>query len=152
MIDTIFIALAGVIIIGLAGYAALLWRRVYQQKRVRDQQIREIHEREIQAEKTARENIDRLLLMLDQRQVSITEIAIRLSSYLNALPEGEQNSDGYKPFVQLAKAASHIPILDAWKKLSDAEQAVFEQQRHELEQRFEGDIFKAAQQLRAALK
>ncbi len=128
-----FLSIAALILTGLAGYAGYLWWQVFRQQQQRREQAEKAERQRQEAESTARKNIKLMLEVLDQGQVSLTEGAIRVMAFVPALPEDERLSPRYQPFRQLAEAAAHIPILDAWRDLSRAQQDRFDGERAQLE-------------------
>lgn len=130
---TIIASIGVLIIICLAVYAGylLVEGRNYEKRRllaVRDQTLQQQ-----EAADTARKNISIMLRVIEQRQVSLTEAAIRIMAFSLALPDSERDSAGFPAFDQLAKATAHIPILEEWNSLSDAEQLGFDSEREVIE-------------------
>ncbi len=145
--NTLTLALIGCLIIALlAGYALYLWRIVWKQQRkeIESQQARN------QVAAGARENVTIMLRVLVQEQVSLTEAAIRIVAYSQALPAEERASSLYLAFDQLAKATAHIPILEQWQALSKPEQLRLEQERLAIEERHREAITTASNEALAS--
>jgi hypothetical protein len=144
------ISLLGILIIALlTAYALSLWLKVRQQQR-KDASARHAQSLNQQrAMDSARENINIMLRVVVQEQVSLTEAAIRIMAYCRALPSEERDSNFYQPFDQLARATAHIPILDRWQALPPKEQIKLDHERQKLEEDHREDIINASH---AALK
>jgi len=82
------------------------------------------------------------------KQVSLTEGAIRISVLLDNLQVSEAVKEDYTVFYQLADATAHIPILDAWKQLSSKERFAFDKERLAAEDKFGDFIVDAAKRLK----
>ena len=139
----ILIICSSLIILGLAGYAAILWYQVWQRKRPTKHTGETLDQRNVDAMETAAFNINFLLRALDQGQVSLTEGASRIVAFLPALPEYERQSEWYAPFRKLAYATSHIPILENWQSLTRAQKRKFDDERAKLEDEHRKDIIDA---------
>lgn len=151
MMATIMTSIGVLIIICLAVYTGYLVvkSRSHEKQRFITARDQALQKREAAA--TARNNISILLRVIEQKQISLTEAAIRIMAFSLALPDIERDCLGYQAFDQLAKATSHIPILGKWKALSHAEQAGFESERQVLEIRHRPAIEEAVLSLQAAL-
>ncbi|MEH6559749.1 MAG: DUF2489 domain-containing protein [Oceanicoccus sp.] len=151
MMVTIMMSIGGLIVICLAVYAAYLVikSRGYEKRRLIAEKNQTLRMEE--AADTARRNISIMLRVIEQKQVSLTEAAIRIMAYRLALPDSERDSIGYQAFDQLAKATAHIPILGKWKTLSQEEQAGFESERKVLESSHRPAIEEAVLSLQTAL-
>lgn len=147
------IALLGIAIIALLiGYALSLWLKVWRQQRelVNSQQAQIVNQQ--RAADSARDNINIMLRVVLQEQVSLTEAAIRIMAYCRALPVKESDSILYQPFDQLARATAHIPILDKWQTLSRQAQKKFDDERQQLEEVHREAIRNASQSLLQSVK
>ena len=139
------------IIMALAAYALSLCLQLLKQKR---QQARQLEQQKRMQEQRAQgkpveaqASIEILLRCLLQNQVSLTEAAIRVSGLAKALKGSEVEQSFYAPFDALALATSHIPILDAWAKLSAKQKRAFEIERASIESEHRDSIVNAANQL-----
>jgi hypothetical protein len=129
------ISLLGIVIIAvLTAYAFFLWLKVWQQQRKDASTLHTQTLNQQRAMDSARENINIMLRVVIQEQVSLTEAAIRIMAYCRALPAEERDSNCYQPFDQLARATAHIPILDRWQALSRQEQNKLDHERQQLEE------------------
>lgn len=147
---TTLVALAAIIVVALAAYAGtLLWQ--VKQKRAQQQNAvdRLIHQKK-ESETYARDSIIILLQGLQQEQVSLTEVAIRITGLCQVLPSTERNQ--YVLFEELANAASHIPIKDAWKALSRKQQKAFDKERAALETKYQARIDSVVAQVLGSTK
>ena len=91
-----------------------------------------------------RESIEVLARCVLQKQVSATEAAIRITALSRALPESETDDEFYAAFAQLASATAHIPILEAWQALDNAQRKAFEKERLDIEKAHHTNIVSAA--------
>jgi len=143
---------AVLIIMCLACYATYLVLQVRRQKKQREKAAHDWSLKRQESANNARENISIMLRVLEQKQVSLTEAAIRIMSLSLALPESEREGVGYQAFDQLAKATAHIPILTSWKSLSSAEQADFNREREVIENTHRSAIAEAVLSLQGSMQ
>ena len=76
-------------------------------------------------------------------QLTLTEGAIRLSVLLDNLSLENFDKSSVKGIYELVDATAHIPILDAWKKLSPKEQFRYTNERIAAEEKY-GEFVKDA--------
>lgn len=79
-------------------------------------------------------------------QVSVSESCIRLSSLLNQLgPVAAQ--DRFQVIHKVAQELSHIPILDAWKKLKFQQRMVYLQDMARIEQKYRDFVLESCRDI-----
>ena len=101
------LALSGIVSIALlAGYALFLWLKVWRQQSERANHLKTQTLNQQRAAISARDNINIMLRVVLQEQVSLTEAAIQILAYCRALPANESDSILYQPFDQLARATA----------------------------------------------
>ncbi len=130
---TVLLLLGIVVIVGLtttAGY--YLWQlRLLKNKREQQKEALE------QAGREQRERVNKSIQIIAQaiveEQMTLTEGAIRIRVLLDGLSVNETVQKDFAAFYQLAKAAEHIPILEAWKQLSTKKKLAFDSERERLE-------------------
>ena len=129
-----------IVIVVLTGYAVqVCWRLCHQKKSTRQAQSvlkQQRSERYLQHQ----ESIAVLIRCLLQKQVSLTEASIRISSLARILDLSDEERKSYKAFDDLALATSHIPILAEWKRLSTKERYRLTLEREKIELQFEDRI------------
>jgi len=125
------VVLAVLIIIGLASYAAWLFRKIRIRDKDRELAVEKLVKQKKESETYARDSIIVLLRGLQQDQVSLTEVAIRITGLCQVLPAEEVEK--FRLFAELANKTSHIPIKEDWKALSRAKKRVFDKERETLE-------------------
>lgn len=137
---SVLLVVAVTIVVLLASYAIYVWWLVFRQQKLQQQLTFENDQRKMISAATAKENIRILIEVLQQQQLSLTEAAIRIMAYSQALSEQEQQHAFFKPFQALALATAHIPILDSWQALSAEQQRHFDSERIQFEQCYESQI------------
>lgn len=106
----ILLGLAALVILTLAVYAALLWRRVFQQQRERQDAINTRNARLF-------ESIRDISLAMQQRQCALSEGCIRLTVLLDhlVLPDHPDFSHRYPAIHDMHERIKHMPTHDARK-------------------------------------
>ena len=143
---------AGVLIIGvLALIASRLLLQVHQQKKLRERKLLELEESNAKAQQEQRAWLNKSIQILAQavgrEELTLTEASIRIAGLLDALDANESIKTEFSAFYQLREKTSHIPYLDAWKNLSDAEQRKFDMERLRQEATFNDFVMDAAQRI-----
>ncbi|NIB41142.1 DUF2489 domain-containing protein [Pseudomaricurvus alkylphenolicus] len=124
---------AFVVVVILAGVA------IYYQLRLREMRRHQEEQRQALAAegKAQRKRVIKSIYIIAQGvlddQLTMTEGAIRIKVLLDGLDVDDQLRESYQAFYHLAAATDHIPILEAWKKLSTKQKLVFDKQRTQLE-------------------
>lgn len=144
-------AAAAAVLLALGGYAAVLLVRLRRQRRREQHRRRAAEEARAGRDAQARVSIALLAQAMGQGQVSRTEAAIRISALARSLPLTEAERAVYRPFDELAAAAAHIPILDAWRELPRRSQNRFDAERRALERAHAEGLDAAVAELAASL-
>lgn len=120
---------------------------LYKQKK-RQQNAIELIEKE-QAEQKDRINnsIQIIARSVGSDDLTLTEASIRISVLLDGLGVHESIKDEFSAFYQVREAASHIPILDAWKKLDKKEKRRLTKEREALEAQYREFVLDAARRI-----
>ena len=135
------------VILLLSVYAIWLCKKLWKLKR---DEVIDNNKEKLRVENKkieAQESIHILVSCLLQDQVSLTEAAIRISGLAKALKPSEVEQQFYIAFDNLAMATSHIPILEAWGKLSAKEQKRFNEERGIIEGEYKDKVLDAAKRL-----
>ncbi len=126
----ILLGLAALVILTLAVYAALLWRRVFQQQRERQEAINSRNARLF-------ESIRDISLAMQQRQCALSEGCIRLTVLLDhlVLPDNPDFPHLYPAIHEMHERIKHMPTHDARKSFprQAIEQMDEERERHEVD-------------------
>lgn len=144
---TVLLIIASLIILILAGVAAYYLLEVRKLNQKREQQQREAQAR---LDKARKENINSVRILsraLKQNEVSYTEASIRINGLAQMLQLDEAKMEKLSVFGQLAQATSHIPILDAWKKLSKQEKRRLEKERLSIEEKYKDFVDAAVNEI-----
>ncbi len=133
MLYSVLVAIAAVIVIGLAFYAFSLTRKVkaLEEKRRQDALAMEA---ELSQQRTHRNRSIQIIaqgILTDQ--LSLTEGAIRIRVLMDGLDVDVSVREEFNAFYQLSDATSHIPILEEWKKLKLKQRMAYDSERVKLE-------------------
>jgi hypothetical protein len=137
-----------VIVLLLAGTAIFYLRKVNKMQVTKEQQIKELDGLKSDHNNYLNTSVQVLAQGLVDDQLSLTEGAIRISVLLDNLKINEAARNDYSAIFQLAEATSHIPILDAWNRLSKKEKKEFEKIRSGLEDQYKDFVVDAARRLK----
>jgi flagellar biogenesis protein FliO len=143
-----FIVLGMVIVLVLAGVAVYYLRQVKTMQAIKTQQLKELDNLKNDHNNYLNRSVQVLAQGLVAEQLSLTEGAIRISVLLDNLKIDEDERNDYSALFQLAEATSHIPILDAWNRLSKKEKNKFEKIRASLEAQYKDFVVDAARRLK----
>ena len=145
----IFSIVFGVVVVFLlAGTAIFYLRKVNKMQVTKGQQIKELDGLKSDHNNYLNTSVQVLAQGLVDDQLSLTEGAIRISVLLDNLKINEAARNDYSAIFQLAEATSHIPILDAWNRLSKKEKKEFEKIRSGLEDQYKDFVVDAARRLK----
>ncbi len=141
-----WLAIAGlVVIVALAAYAYVLWRRVWRQRQELERVTRERDER-------LAEDIRFLAQSLQTGQVPIIEGSIRikvlLDNYQGALRDGIDT----EVFTVIYDETADIPTHQGWKDLPKNERNAYRQRMEQLEAEHGPRAIQAAEQLGSGLR
>ena len=144
-----YLALIGsVIIVVLTVIAARLLLKLRAQTKKRTAALAAIEEANQKAQIEQRVWMNKSIQILAQavgkEDLSLTEASIRICGLLDALNVGDEIKTEFSAFYQLREKTQHIPYLEAWKALSDAEQRKFDLERLQHEATYQDFIMDAA--------
>lgn len=143
----IVVVLMTLSVVALAGYAGYLLIQLAQ-KRAGERRQQQIADQTLSEKRLDNQSsIDIIARCLLQGQVSLTEAAIRISTLARAMNPALVEQQFYLPFDELAKATSHIPILDSWRQLPREQKKQLSIERGNIEQMHKQRVLDAAQQL-----
>ncbi len=147
-----YLALIGcVIILVLAIIAARLLLKLRAQTKKRTAALAAIEEANQKAQIEQRiwmnKSIQILAQAVGKEDLSLTEASIRICGLLEALNVSEEIKSEFSAFYQLREKTQHIPYLEAWKALSDAEQRKFDLERLQHEATYQDFILDAAKRI-----
>jgi hypothetical protein len=137
-----------VIVLVLAGIAIFYSRKVNKMQGIKEQQMKELDGLKNDHNNYLNTSVQVLAQGLVDDQLSLTEGAIRISVLLDNLKINEAARSDYSAIFQLAEATSHIPILDAWGRLSKKEKKQFEKIRSGIEDQYKEFVVDAARRLK----
>lgn len=140
-----WLALAGVIIIiVLAAYALILWRKVL---------ARQAEQRALADERNKRLASDIIILAnsLLQGQLPVIEGSIRIKVLLDNYYGPRRADLDVSVFERIYDATAHIPTHQGWKDLPKAERQLHEQQMEVLERDHYDEITRAASDISRGL-
>lgn len=147
-----YLALIGsVIILVLTVIAVRLLLKLRAQTKKRTAALAAIEEANQKAQVEQRawmnKSIQILAQALGKEDLSLTEASIRICGLLDALNVKEEVKTEFSAFYQLREKTQHIPYLEAWKALSDAEQRKFDLERLQHEATYQDFIMDAAKRI-----
>lgn len=126
----------GLLLTGLASYAAYLGYRLYQQRAAREQANTQLA-RELEAkEADARQSVRIIARALVQKDLTETEAAMRIAWLSQQIKLSDTEAQQISVFQQLAQATSHLPILDDWKALSKSDKRRLNRERESIESNY----------------
>lgn len=131
---------AGVVVIALSIYAALLWRKVWRNKQVL---ARNYEERNARLEG----DIQILAQGLTSGQLPVIEGAIRIKVLLDNYSGQRWTELNVQVFETIFDATAHIPTHQKWKDLPKAERRLHERQMETLEEKHSAEVQQIAAQL-----
>lgn len=148
---SILIILGVLIILALAVIAGRLVYKVYLQKKDRAAKFQALEAANQKAQIERREWVNKSIQILAQAvhkdELTLTEASIRISGLLDSLDVNANIKTEFSAFYQLRDKTSHIPYLQAWQKLSTAEQKKFDLERLRYEATFNDFVMDAAKRI-----
>ena len=148
LLGTSAIVLAIGIVLVLAFIAYRLQSQVRAMEQRKSQEQQELAKQQVKHEQYLQNSIRILSQGIVDKQVTLTEGSIRISVLLDNLKVDDTVKEEFNVFYQLAEATAHIPILDAWKKLSSKERYRFDKERLNAESKFGDFAVDAAKRLK----
>lgn len=145
MLSSPWLIVAAACVLGLAAYATLLWRRVWQTQQHRQQQL---------AEQKAQRHDDLIVLAEGflSEQMPWAEGCIRIKVILDHYDYKLGMQPDYQVLHNVFSATENIPTHDAWRALSSAEKQPFTRLLAELELQHKQESVRAVRQLLSHLK
>lgn len=148
---SILIILGVLIILVLTVIASRLVYKVYRQKKDRAVKLQALEAANQKAQVERREWINKSIQILAQAvhndELTLTEASIRISSLLDSLDASAEIKSEFSAFYQLREKTRHIPYLEAWQQLSNAEQKKFDLERLGHEATFNDFVMDAAKRI-----
>ena len=141
------VVVAVLIVLVLSGVAAYYLLQVKKLNLRREEQAKALEQQRKEKSKDALRSIEILAQALLTDQVTLTEACIRINVLSNALTLNEPQNQIISIFTQLSEATAHIPILDAWKKLSTKEKMKFDDERLAIEANYKDFVLDAAKKI-----
>jgi type II secretory pathway pseudopilin PulG len=138
------IVLALLVVIALAAYAFVLWRRVWAAGKQREQREAERNER-------LAADIRFLSQSLLEGQVPLIEGTIRIKVLLDNYSGPRRSGLQIDIFERVYDSTSHIPTHQGWKDLPRSERDQYRAHMDEIERTQRPEIERAAQQLSQGL-
>lgn len=143
----------GVLIILVLGFiAGRLVYKVYVQQKERAIKLQALEEANQKAQFEQRQWLNKSIQILAQAvqsdELTLTEASIRISGLLDALNVPADIKEEFSAFYHLREKTSHIPYLEAWQKLSNAEQKKFDLERLQQEATFNDFVMDAAKRIK----
>lgn len=140
--------IGAIILIFLSFVAWRLQRQVNKMETKKLEQQQELEELKDNHQKYLNNSIKILAQGIVDEQLTLTEGAIRISVLLDNLKISDGQREDYSAFFQLAEATSHIPILEAWKKLPKKEKALLDKERMSMEEKYKDFVVDAAKRIK----
>ncbi|MCE3251371.1 MAG: hypothetical protein K0Q67_381 [Cellvibrio sp.] len=146
------VVLGSLIILVLAVIAGRLVYKVYVQQKGRAVKLQALEAANQKARIEQRRWLNKSIQILAQAvysdELTLTEASIRISGLLDALDVPTAIKAEFSAFYQLREKTSHIPYLEAWQKLSNAEQKKFDLERLQQEATFNDFVMDAAKRIK----
>ncbi len=144
---TLLIVSAVAIVLVLAVVAVRLQMKVREKQRLQQEQRALLQEQTEAQRLRVNKSIQVLAQGISEDQLTMTEGAIRIRVLLDSLGADESVQQEFSAFYQLAKATEHIPILEAWKKLSTKKKLALDSERERIERDYQEFISDAAKRI-----
>jgi hypothetical protein len=140
-----------VIVLVLTIIAAHLLLKLRTQNKKRALALQSLEEANQKAQEDQRiwmnKSIQILAQAVGKEDLSLTEASIRISGLLDALNVTAEIKAEFSAFYQLREKTQHIPYLEAWQALSDAEQRKFDLERLQYEAGYQDFVMDAAKRI-----
>jgi hypothetical protein len=143
-----YVIFGALIVLLLAGIAVHYLRKVKKMQVIKEQQVKELDNLKSNHNNYLNTSVQVLAQSLVDDQLSLTEGAIRISVLLDNLKIDDAARSDFSAIFQLAEATSHIPILEAWSRLSKIEKKQFEKTRVGIEDQYKEFVVDAARRLK----
>lgn len=150
-----FVVFGVLVILALSIVAAGLVYKVYRQQKERQEKLKAQEAANQQAQREQREWLNKSIQILAQAlhndELTLTEASIRICGCLDSLDVQAVVKEEFSAFYQLREKTSHIPYLEAWKRLSRAEQNQFDIERLRHESTFNDFVMDAAKRIQGRI-
>lgn len=133
------------IIVALVSYLAYLLYKITQQQPATTIQTAGILDASSQLRSWQSLNI--LARTVLEKQVPLTESAIRISALLHAVSPQSKDQADFRVFFQIMEQTAHIPQFDAWIALEPSQKQAYQEEMDSIERTLCDDALKAAQRL-----
>lgn len=147
----IALALACVICLALAAYAAKLLLALRQQQHEQAEQEAKQAQKRAETQKYVIESLGVISQAIEAQQIDLGEASIRVASLMEFFPEDDFDREPYQVFFHLRAALAHIPQKDEFKALPAKQRQAYHQQISEQEDKFRDFILEANKSLRGDL-
>lgn len=148
---SILVILGVTIILVLAIVAGRLVYKVYLQKKDQVLKLQTLDAANQKAHAEQRLWVNKSIQILAQAvhkdELTLTEASIRISGLLDSLDVSVDIKTEFSAFYQLREKTSHIPYLEAWQNLSNAEQKKLDLERLRHEASFNDFVMDAAKRI-----
>lgn len=148
---SIVIILGALVILVLAAIAGRLVYKLHLQKKnhALKLQAQEVENQKAQIEQRqwVNKSIQILAQAVHKDELTLTEASIRIAGLLDSLDVHTDIKTEFSAFYQLREKTSHIPYLEAWQNLSNAEQKKFDLERLRHEATFNDFVMDAAKRI-----
>lgn len=145
-LTTIVIAACSVVL-ALSIYAIYLASQLRTQKQQQAAVVETLNRERIERDKDARQSIQIIARALVQKDLTVTEAAMRIGFLSQKVIASEQETELFSVFVQLAEATAHIPILDDWSMLERSEKRRLTIERESIEKNYAEFMLSSAKRL-----
>lgn len=148
---SILVVVGILIILVLAAVAGRLVYKVFLQKKDRVVKLQTLEAANQKSQIERREWVNKSIQILAQAvhkdELTLTEASIRIAGLLDSLDVQADIKTEFSAFYQLREKTSHIPYLEAWQNLSNAEQKKFDLERLRYESTFNDFVMDAAKRI-----
>ena len=138
----------GVIILILASYALYLCWQLWKQNQ--RQKNAPTHIPNPARLNERRKSIFALANAIEEEALTLTEGCLRITAVASQIGDMTTFNREVGVISRGAEETAHIPILDAWKQLSKAEQRTFDKQRQAIESKYREAVLEAVERLKVA--
>jgi len=135
------LAIAVVIVAGLAFYAGKLLMQLKQQN-IAQQQAEQERQSVLKVhDKKVLDSVVIIVRAMKEEQCDLSEGCWRLSVLLDSLKTSSQLDQEFPAIFEMYNAIKHMPILEERKKLAKRDRMKLDLERAKVEARLSGDIF-----------
>jgi len=135
------LAIAVIIVAGLAFYAGKLLMQLKQQKIAQQQAEQERQSALKVHDKKVLDSVVIIVRAMKEEQCDLSEGCWRLSVLLDSLKTSSQLDQEFPAIFEMYNAIKHMPILEERKELAKRDRMKLDLERAKVEARLSGDIF-----------